>query len=315
MKDSMSKKDCILEAVRERDIDMLLLEEWNVNPEFNAWFIHTITGHSPVILSAKGWHSTYDEGHGETDLRFEVQTEDHRYLFLVEDKIDAEAQENQGHRYKKRADYHNDTNAYSMVKTCIVAPEHYLNNNAEVKEYDHSISYEDICAFFREYTNNRMDYKAHVFQSAINQERRGYQAIRDDVVTNFMRSYWLYIKNNYAGLIMKEPTIVPSRSDWPVLKLVWLPEKWKIRHKLSNGSLDLETTIRSESVDDLITSLAQHAVTVVKTGKSISIRIAVPKIVKTDDFNSQISLLDEACKKIQIFTDIKEILLPFNKTN
>ena len=56
-----------LESIQERDIDLLLLEELNVNADFTQWFVHQCE--LPSLSTFKGtWHSISDFGLGETDL-------------------------------------------------------------------------------------------------------------------------------------------------------------------------------------------------------------------------------------------------------
>lgn len=303
----MEKKDLIFEAVRERDIDFLFLEEWNVNAAFVGWFFEKLFNTSEKVNNSKGWHSTHDHGNGETDLRFEVETEKGKYLILVENKIDAEAQEQQGYRYLVRADSYQGQ-SFKAIATCIIAPENYLQHNSEVSEYMHTLSYEEIRDFFIGYQESRMQYKANLLQAAINQERRGYRAVKDVVVTDFMLQYWHLLSNKYKHITMKKPNNVPKRSDWPQLKMEWFPYEWHIKHKLSNGTIDLQTTLTETDVTTIQKVLNEKGYHIVKTGKSFTIRKMVHPIDKESRFEEQRSIIEDALRIIDAFSELKEIL-------
>ena len=57
-----------IEAVTERDIDLLLLEELNVSDDFSEWFYSTITKSNDKPLCTGAWHSISSPILGESDL-------------------------------------------------------------------------------------------------------------------------------------------------------------------------------------------------------------------------------------------------------
>ena len=89
-----------LEAVAERDIDLLLIEELHVDSSFRSWFYGLAWGtsdHDPTFLGA--WHSLTHPEHGESDIVVLVEGAEGRKLaMLIEDKIDAITQPNQAGR-------------------------------------------------------------------------------------------------------------------------------------------------------------------------------------------------------------------------
>jgi len=74
----------------ERDIDVLLAEEFAVSPAFSAWFLtHTrFSGADARVLDV---YVSRTDSTGESDLVvvFEENGEDRRFALLIEDKIDA----------------------------------------------------------------------------------------------------------------------------------------------------------------------------------------------------------------------------------
>lgn len=212
----MINKRLILESVRERDIDLLFLEEWNTNIEFVRWFVKETTFSDININNSIGYHSVSSDNLGETDLFLEYAQGNELFCILLENKIDALAQDNQGSRYRKRAK-NLEGKGYQKVQTCIIAPDRYLMTNAEVKEYEFKNSYEKISQWLDCQNNDRSKYRSMILKLAIDQERRGYTAKADATVTKFWHDYWEVLKGELPFAYMKEPYNIPEGSDWPVI--------------------------------------------------------------------------------------------------
>src|SRR6266446_6305035 len=93
-----------IEAVAERDIDLLLLEEFHVSDEFRSWFVNQVLPDSLTNTSFEGaWHSVTQPRLGESDLLVIVAgSTGGRMALLIENKIDAPPQPEQGARYRER---------------------------------------------------------------------------------------------------------------------------------------------------------------------------------------------------------------------
>jgi hypothetical protein len=76
--------------------------------------------------------------------------EDRELAILIEDKIDAEPQPNQAGRYRIRGDARIEKESWHQYRTCIVAPQAYLDSNSEAELYDVRLSYESIKQWFVE---------------------------------------------------------------------------------------------------------------------------------------------------------------------
>lgn len=64
-----------IESIRERDVDLILLEEFSCNESFCEWFVQEI-GLPPVKEKIGVWRSISDFGLGETDLLLSYQSEE-----------------------------------------------------------------------------------------------------------------------------------------------------------------------------------------------------------------------------------------------
>lgn len=91
----------IMEAVAERDIDLLILEELTVSREFAQWFYQENHLVPPTQGKAKAFHSVSDAELGESDI---VVLYDNGHAILIENKIGAIAQKDQAKRYQQRGE-------------------------------------------------------------------------------------------------------------------------------------------------------------------------------------------------------------------
>ena len=83
----------------ERDIDMLLLEEFNTNANFSTCFLAAAFPHRQQSPCIGGWHSISDPELGESDL---IVLYEDRFAILIENKISAPVQPRQADRYIER---------------------------------------------------------------------------------------------------------------------------------------------------------------------------------------------------------------------
>ena len=285
----------------ERDTDLLFLEEWCVNDEFAQWILERF-GISEKFSRFDGFHSVTDPQYGESDLLLIAENGSNKVAILLENKVDAIAQESQAERYFLRAEKVKQDLGLSHVAVGIIAPNNYLLNNQEANNYPFRISYESTAEWFAAKTDIRSQYRAAVIKAAIEKERRGYRPIKDEQVSKFWHDYWEYLKKNVPEAAMKEPDIVPAGSDWPEIKFAWFPEKWKLVHKLGRGVLDLETKMTAEESRDFEIS-ANGKFSVVQTGKSFSIRLDVVPLDRNIPIFEQKNALECCVAGITKFKD------------
>jgi len=160
--------------IAERDVDLLVMEEFTVSTEFCEWFSSRIFG-EPIFQSKIGaWHSVSDAQLGESDLIFLFEAVDGpRTAILIENKIDAPPQPQQGERYQLRGEKGLKEGYWEIFKTCVIAPSKYLSSSKHSESYDVEISYEEILAYFqsRRTRSDRFSYKARILLEGIEQNR------------------------------------------------------------------------------------------------------------------------------------------------
>ena len=295
----------IFEDLRERDIDCLLIEEFNVNYEFTKIVFSNNIKELNNIRKVVAKHSVVDLQYGETDIFLEIYTDTQLIVLLIENKIDASFQPQQSERYNIRKNNILKENKNIKAYTILIAPEKYISGHLESLKFDYSVTYENILNYFNKSNTKRDIYKANILKIAIDQAKRGYTIKEDIRVTKFWKNYWNYLQDNYPKIIMKEPGIKPFDADWPLFYFNWLPKNWEIHHKLSRGCIDIRTTLNQNEA--LKFENVNNEILVAKTGKSYSIRINVPKIDRLNDFYIQINEINICFEKLKLFENIKTI--------
>lgn len=231
-----------VESVNERDIDLLILEELQVCQEFRDWFSARVF-ERPIFKSHIGaWHSVMDAALGESDLVFIFQADDGTpegtsTAILIENKIDAVAQPDQGKRYTARGEKGIAEGHWQEFRTCIIAPRRYLQSAAHTESYDCSILYEEIMAYFvaKRSSDARHDYRAKIVMEGVGQHRRGYQPKISDEMTDFVMAYWQLVQREYPSLGMAEPKPRPAGSTWIYFHPSDFPKGVDVVHQLTAG--------------------------------------------------------------------------------
>lgn len=281
-------------TVRERDIDLLLLEECHCNPAFQRWFTGLLFGnrHSwQTLLGA--WHSLTTPGLGESDLVIVVEdTAGHKWAALIENKIDAPPQPRQAARYRERGQRGSAAGDWDTFKTCLVAPADYLETASNADRYDVQIAYEQIRDWLSQTAERsdrpeRLRYKARVVEEAIAQNRRGYQMVIDRDVSRFWLAYWRFATAEFPRLKMKKPGNKPANAKWPEFRTGRQRTTAKLFHKLNKGAVELQLDGRADQVE-LLRERNQHLlpdnVQVVQVGGAAAFQVEVPEIDHTASF-------------------------------
>lgn len=289
-----------IEAIRERDTDLLLLEEIYCNPDFRKWILEQTNG--LIEEEFKGvWHSFTQVDLGESDLAFIIKSSGRNILYLVENKIDAVFQPNQAERYRLRGSKSKEKGDCEDYVTILFAPKSYLKGNTE---FDFTLPYESVKEWYDKSNSlgKRGSYKALILESAIKKWRRGYQSIENKSVTNFWDYYYEYVVENYSHLNMRNPKGgKPKKSSFVNFfpDNIDLNKGDKIMHK-GYGAVDIQLKGKAHLINFIkqkYSGTLTDEMKIVKAGKSVSIRIEVSKVDFTKDFMEQIELIENALRK------------------
>ena len=276
------------EKVLERDIDLLMINKFINYPELLNYFLSKVNREGYRLISVE--HSLMDSELGESDITLITEKDDNKLGILIENKIDAIAMDLQPERYVKRGDKAVANNIYDEYVIFIIAPKKYIETNAYAKKYPNIISYEELVEKLKD-----DPYAVALFDKAIEEKENGYIAIEDEMVTKFWHRYYEFVKENYPQIKMNEidgPR--GSRAVWPELHTK--SSKVKIMHKSDRGYMDLTFNNMGNNIDIFNKYVPQDIINdyeIVKTGKSLSIRLSIPEIDFKNDFDDYIVEMDE----------------------
>lgn len=281
-------------GVCERDIDLLLLEEFQSSRSFLSWFLEAVGQPvvTPVLVEAR---RAVTQASGESDLEVEwADASGARHRVLIENKVGAGFQPHQAARYRERAATYRQTGDASSILLVLVAPARYIGNGNE-HGFDALVAYEAIRDWFvgREDLGPRRRYKADLLESAIDKSVLGYTPVADEPVSIFWGRYWDLVMAEHPQLEMRPPGSRAARAGFIRFFPSVITARWdlRLRHKLQHQAVDLEFANAGTRVGDLHTALSsalEPDMTIVKTGKAAAVRITVPRLDASRVFDEQI---------------------------
>ena len=281
-------------GVCERDIDLLLLEEFT-SETFCAWFIEQALGGSGVrfvkLLSAqRGVTQTT----GESDLEVVFLTESQQPIcLLIENKIGAAFQPTQAMRYHCRGENYRQQGKCERYVAVLLAPSKYVGGDArDHRGFDTSISYETIQQWFQTQNGlgDRRRYKQALLGAAIQKALFGYQPQEDAAVNRFWQQYWMLCQQIAPSLEMGEPNGKPARATFVHFRPGRLPRGLSIVHKMALGHVDLEFAGHGKKLSNLRAQFGSRlldGMAIVKATKSGAIRVRVPPVDPAKEFAVQ----------------------------
>ena len=137
-----------IDTTLERDIDLLIIEEFISDESFARIFLTAAGIREPYIIE-EAIHSKTDATLGESDIVFILNTSGKRHALHIEDKIDAMAMPEQYNRYILRAQKDIAGGQYDSFSVLIVAPNKYLSHNKEAQKYIHPTLLKDTVTIFK----------------------------------------------------------------------------------------------------------------------------------------------------------------------
>ncbi len=278
--------DLAFAYLRERDIDILLVEELTVNSDFVAWFCTQVNPelkNATVVGVAQSLNTKYD---GETDIQLIVDSKIGRVGILIEDKIDALPQPNQAIRYKARGEAGLAAGRWSRFHTCLAATRKYIDGPYEAAQYDARVSYEMMVTFFDAMEGSRAAFKAAMLREAIEQNRRGPTTEPHDEATEFFRRYYDLVQEEAPPLNPDLPRPRSAGSRWMVFRPGSFPRGVVLRHKLPQGEVRLYVRARGDAVLDLASRFRPHMDQDMRlewTEASVTIHIQTPQVLPRDE--------------------------------
>ncbi|HCE4613057.1 TPA: PD-(D/E)XK nuclease family protein [Vibrio parahaemolyticus] len=308
MKTKMIEKDIYLESVRERDTDLLLIEELHVEPAFQRFMVENILPQFEIASFSGAWHSISTHN-GESDvIAIFSDKNGKRVSILIENKINAAAQPRQAARYFERGEEGIKSDYWDTFVTCLFAPQDYLNSDKQ--DYQITLSYEAVQQYFKELKSVRADYKCSVLEAAIQHQRRSKQREVNESSTQFAHKYIRYMQNTYPDLKIKEE--LQGRAvghDWFYYYPFSDPSVYLV-HQCANGNAgltikDKDLTDKKQEIEYVISHLNIQGVNL-KIGKEgISLLFQSPKINNIEGvFDDWIDDIEDSIEKLLMIKNI-----------
>ena len=286
--------------VSEKDIDLLIIEEFAANIAFANIFVTHININKYQIEALE--HSVTDVSNGESDIRIILSSNGKRIALLIEDKISAMAMPQQASRYEERGRKGIIEGLYDSYYVFLAAPQKYYDSNEEAKKYPYYISYESLFSVLKKSKDIRSKYKVHLIESAIERAKTPYQVIKDDAVTLFWDKYIDDVIHLFPDLnINTKKSARGSKSQWPVFHT--FDKRVKIRHKSDRGYVDLEFSGTAPFIRDIESYLRSQKLIgkqfVGTAGKSSVVRYHVPILDFKSEYRNQHELVHQCLENVR----------------
>lgn len=315
------EKNPILSTTTERDMDLLFVEEFRCSDDFVDWFLLSVSHEiaslkNLTVISKEVFHSVSRTGKasGESDIEVSLKCKKKFIKLFIEDKIDAQFQENQSQRYQLRTKEEVRSGECDEAYCILIAPNEYLESNTDSHLFDSTISYEGVIEFLDSRNNKvsdelalRLSHKIDLLNQSIYKYRRGYCLEANEKVTNFWNNYYLVAKEKYSNLKMRNPGNKPIGSTFvhfvdAINSTLPLP-KCAIQHKLGHARVDLEFfgwTKHWDAIEHDMSNLLKDDMELRKAARSMAVSISVPMINVLLPFKEQedaaLDGLDNACR-------------------
>ena len=308
-----------VERKYERDIDLLLAEEFEVSPPFASWFLGRTKKFAGVHANvSKVWVSKSDNT-GESDLvvLFEELGNDRRFALQIEDKVNAPLQPEQVARYRLRADGEIRNKEYSDYEVILCSPEGYCPEHRKEMLFDSFVSYEDIGSFLKpsDPEDIRGNYRADFVLTATTRTGTIWKAQEDAVTDAFWEKAYQIATSEFPDLEMKKPKNTKGQT-WVAFRPLELPTQPRWIYVLLKGGLgfvDLTFTgTLARLFSPLVRPSLEDGMEIHQTGKSAAIRIEVDRfeVAEPDEAAmSKVRAAFAACVKlIRFYRKNRELL-------
>ena len=280
-------------GVAERDIDLLLLEEFVANLEFREWFLGEVGLAIPnqLTLAARSVPTST----GESDLELTFENDGRLTKILIENKIDANLQPRQAERYAERAAGYLSSATCQQVTTVLIAPKAYTGTLAG---FDQRVTYEAIQEWLEGNLeeDSRAPYKLFLLRAALDRGTAGWTLVPDEAATEFWRRYWELASKLTPELRMRKPETKPATSGFIYFKPAGLPRGVELIHKAPYGHVDLQFRGKAAIADEFEKAHGAHLepdMAIERAHKSLVVRISIPRVQLQTPFDESEASVQE----------------------
>lgn len=287
-----------VERKYERDIDVLLAEEFSVSPAFADWFKgHTKFRELPARV-VDVFVSKFDDT-GESDLVALFEAEDaSRFALHIEDKINACLQPSQSERYHARATGEIAKGLYGEYAVLLCAPEAYCKGVAHDTLFDAVVPYESVATALLDAGDSaRSRYRAEFVATAAKRPTNAWVSVHDPATKAFWDAEQAVAESEFPILEMK-PYDVTKNETWRVLRPANMPTRPKlvqVHLKGQHGNVDLSFGKTYFPVFvNLAAPLLEEGMTAAAAGASSVVRLKAPKFTIPEGVETGLPKIREA---------------------
>jgi hypothetical protein len=271
-----------IERKYERDIDLLLAEEFSVSPLFSTWFLTQTKYFKDIQAAVHDVYVSRSDTTGESDLVviFERAGGDSRFALHIEDKIDAPLQPEQESRYRLRAEAEILRGDYAAYEVILCSPESYPLSHPDASNFDSCVTYEAVSTCLRSINADepRSAYRANFVETASKKGSNTWTRNDDDVTNAFWKAAFEIATEEFPDLEMKTPNLTKDSTwiNFRPLDLPTLPRRVYISFKGDRGFIDLTFShCLARLFQPQVKTVLANSMSVHQTGKSSAIRIEV----------------------------------------
>lgn len=294
-----------LDTVLERDMDLLIMEEFLSNKAFANLFLDAtnIDRNSEIISVQRSLRFQM----GESDIVIVLKTPSGTNIGLhIEDKVNAEAQQEQYGRYEERAALLANDLDYSEHRICITAPQHYLDTNTEAQKYPASVSYERIRDYFEQQTDIRAKFKLALLHCALG-KKDSTIAVPNAAVTSFWGEFERLAASR--GLAIKSNREQHGKES-KFIRFHTAIQQVYVIYKARHGYIDLQFPHMAGNLS-LPPAALDEDMFVYNAGKSAVVRISNPQWVLDleETFDNNIDILNDILDSVARLEKLAAIIL------
>lgn len=267
----------------ERDIDLLLAEEFAVSPSFATWFLEQTQAFKGTQACVIDVGVSRSDTTGESDLVVVFEEHDgcRRFALHIEDKIDAPLQPEQEARYRLRAQAAIQKRLYSAFEVVLCSPKAYPLTHTEASRFDSCVHYEAVSDFLKLQSENdaRRAYRAEFVATAAKRCSNAWKRTDDPVTNAFWRAAYEIAGREFPDLEMQPPKFTKSQTwvGFRPLDMPTQPRRIYVNCKGAFGQVDLTfSACLAGLFAPRVSAVLERDMYVQQTGKAAAIRIEVP---------------------------------------
>ena len=264
--------------IYERDVDLILAEEFYANPQFVAWVLDQTRSNRGIVANVVEVQVSLAEDQRESDLVVTLEKNDKtRIGLLIEDKIDAEFQPGQLEGYQSRGRKGVGENRWTNFEVILCAPSSYIARSSVARKFDVTLEYESIAKWMREnIAGPRGEYKAGFLESAAPRGASAYVKRKDDATDRIWEAAYDLACREFPELERKKPNYAKGSKHIRIHPSDF-PAKVGIELKLGDGFADLTfTDVRFEHLESASKPIieAEMKVFAVNKARSSALRLS-----------------------------------------